>query len=238
MERFLVNMFIRFLLNILLKLDVKQLKKCPKNGPYLLAVNHLNFLDAPVVISHLHPRQTTGLIKKESWDKPFLAYLFRVWDGIPIERDTADFKAFNQAKDALKDGKILAIAPEGTRSEDGVLIQAKPGIAILALKTNLPIYPIAYYGHEDFKQNFRRLKRTPMTVRVGEPIRVDLQGQPKNKENLQSVADSIMIEIASLMPEKYRGYYSTKMAQRGRFIEYLEVLPWKHIAQSLGEQPS
>ena len=238
MEKWLVNTFIRLLLHILLKLDVKELKKCPEKGPYILAVNHLNFLDAPVVITHLYPRRTTGLIKKETWDKPFLAYLFRVWDGIPIERDSADFKAFNQAKEALKDGKILAIAPEGTRSEDGVLIQAKPGIAILALKTDLPIYPIAYYGHEDFNQNFKRLKRTPMTVKVGEPIRVSLHGQPRNKENLQSIADSIMIEIASLMPDKYWGYYSSKMAQRGRFIDYLEVLPGKHIAKSLGEQPT
>jgi 1-acyl-sn-glycerol-3-phosphate acyltransferase len=236
LKKRLVNGVIRFILHVLLKLDLSELKKIPPDGALVVAVNHVNFLDAPVMITHLQPHRTTGLIKKQTWENPVMAFLFNVWDGIPIDREIADFEAFRRAKEALKKDKILAIAPEGTRTEDGLLIQAKPGVAILALQTGVPIYPVAYYGHEDFKKNLKRLKRTEMNIRVGKPFIVDLQGQPKTKENLQSIANSIMLEIAALLPKPYRGYYSDKMAQRGRFLTYLESAPRKQIAQSFGEQ--
>lgn len=235
MKKRLVNAIIRFLLHILLKLDLSDLEKIPGDGGFVVAANHINFLDAPVMITHLQPHRTTGLIKKETWDNPLMAFLFNVWDGIPIDREIADFEAFRKAKEALKANKILAIAPEGTRTEDGQLIQGKPGISILAIQTDVTIYPLAYYGHEVFKENFKKLKRTKMTIRVGKPFKVDLHGQPKTKENLQSIADSIMLEIASLLPKEYWGYYAGKMAQRGRFLVYLDRAPGKQIAESFGE---
>jgi 1-acyl-sn-glycerol-3-phosphate acyltransferase len=225
MKKKLVNAIIRFILHIILKLDVSELKKIPLQGAFLVVVNHVNFLDVPVIITHLQPHRTTGLIKKESWDKPFMAFLFNVWEGIPIDREAADFTAFQQAKETLKAGKILAISPEGTRTDDGKLVRGKPGIAMLASRTNVPIFPIAYYGHENFKANFKRLKRTPMNVRVGEPFKVNLGSQIKDKDALQIVTDSIMLEIAALLPEEYHGYYQSMMGERGKFLEYLDRLP-------------
>jgi len=176
-------------------------------GPLLIAGNHVNFLDAPVAITQLHPRPTTGLAKKETWDKPVLGFLFDVWGGIPIDREKADFSAFKSAKQALKEGKMLAFSPEGTRTEDGKMIRAKAGIGILATQSNCPIYPIAFYGHEKFNENIKRLKRTPMKIKVGEPFQIDLGDLPRNKETMQAIADAIMLEIAELLPVEYRGYY-------------------------------
>lgn len=221
MLAWVVNTTIRFLLHILLKLDASELKKIPDRGPLIAAANHVNFLDAPVLITHLQPRPTTGLVKKETWDTPLMAFLFNVWGGIPIDRSVADFTAFKAAKAALAEGKILAVAPEGTRSEDGRLSRGKPGIAILASQCDVPIYPIAYYGHEVFKDKFKRLKRTPMKIRVGRPFRVKFEGQVKNKQFMQDVTDVIMLEVVKLMPKEYHGVYEEITVDKGQLIEYL-----------------
>jgi len=224
MLKWLVNNIVKFLTHIILKIDDQELEKVPDEGPLLAAANHVNFLDAPVIISHLHPRPTTGLVKKESWDNLLHAFLFNVWGGIPIDRDIADFTAFREAKKALKDGKILAVAPEGTRTEDGRMIRAKPGIGILATQCDCPILPMAYYGHENFSENLKRLKRTPMKIKVGDPFRINLEGHSKNKETMQALADAIMIEIAKLLPEKYRGVYAEDQFDQGEFDSFIEYL--------------
>jgi len=110
MKKWLVNHIIKFLLGLFLKIDDQELEQVPQQGPLVVVANHVNFLDAPVLITHLHPRPTTGLVKKETWDKPLMAFLFNVWGGIPIDRDAADFAAFRKAKEALNDGMILAVA--------------------------------------------------------------------------------------------------------------------------------
>jgi 1-acyl-sn-glycerol-3-phosphate acyltransferase len=236
MKTWLVNKIIKFILHIILKLDTSDLVKLPLNQGIIAAANHVNFLDAPVMITHLPSHKLTGLIKKETWENPIMAFLFNLWSGIPIDRDVADFAAFRQAVEALENRKVLAVAPEGTRTEDGRLIRGKPGITILALKTNAPIFPIAYYGHEDFKRNFKRLRRTPMTVRVGEPFRIDLQGQPKSKEVMQDVTDSIMLEIAALLPEKYHGFYRDKEILRGKYIKYLDHWAGEQVPEAFGQK--
>lgn len=221
MIKWLVNTVIKFLTHILLKIDSSELERVPLSGPLVVVANHINFLEPPVIITHLHPRNTTGLVKKESWDKPFMAFLFNVWGGIPIDRSIADFSAFKAAKKALDEGKILAVAPEGTRTEDGRMIQGKPGIAMLAIQADVPILPMAYYGHENFKENLKRFKRTPFIIRVGEPFQINLRGKTKNKDMMQAVTDEIMLEIAKLLPEEYRGYYAEGSFSEGEYLEYL-----------------
>lgn len=217
----IVNTTLRILLNILLKIDAAELERVPERGPLLAAANHVNFLDAPVLITELVPRPITGLVKKEAWNKPFLAFLFNVWRGIPIDRSGADFEAFKEAKKALGEGKILAVAPEGTRSEDGRLLRGKPGIVILAGKLDVPILPIAYFGHENFKENLLRLKRTPMHIRVGKPFRVNFNDHRKDKSAMQAITDAIMLEIAALLPDEYHGEYAEISVDKEKYIEYL-----------------
>ena len=222
MKVWLVNKIIKFITDLLLKIDDSELDKVPQEGPLIAAANHINFLDAPILITHLYPRKITGLVKKETWDNPVLAFLFDVWEGIPIDRDIADFTAFKKAKQALKDKKILAVAPEGTRSEDGRLIRGKPGIALLASQSNVPILPMAYWGQENFIPSIKRLKRTPMKIKVGQLFRLNLQGEKKSKDLMQDAADAIMLEIAKLLPEKYHGVYSEITVNHQGLIQYLD----------------
>ena len=237
MLAWLVNAVIRFLLHILLKIDSSELAKVPEKGPMVAVANHVNFLDAPVLITHLQPRPVTGLVKKETWNNPLLAFLFNVWGGIPIDRSIADFAAFKEAKKALNEAKILAVAPEGTRSNDGCLLRGKPGITILATKMDAPILPIAYYGHEDFRANIRKLKRTRMTIKVGQPFMIKLADDRKDKQVMQAVTDAIMLEIAVLMPEKYHGVYANITVDRDRdqYIQYLDSSSGEHVPEAFRE---
>jgi len=216
-----VNTILRIILNILLEIDASALDEFPERGPLIAAANHVNFLDAPVLITELIPRPVTGFVKKETWDKPLLAFLFNLWRGIPIDRSIADFQAFKEAKQALNEGKILAIAPEGTRSEDGCLQRGKPGIAILAGKLDVPILPVAYYGHEAFKTNLKRLKRTPMHIRMGKPFRLKFNQNRNDKIAMQAMTDAIMLEVAALLPDQYHGAYADISIEKEKFIDYL-----------------
>ncbi len=220
MLEWLVNHIIKLLLHILLKIDAKELDKLPHEGPLIVVANHINFLEIPVVITEAYPRPTTGFVKQEAYNNLLHHFLFTVWGGIPIERDSADFEAFKQAEKALKAGKILAVAPEGTRTEDGRMIRGKPGIGILISRCDVPIIPMAYYGHEEFSKNLKRLKRTPMKLKVGKPFKVRFGDQPKSKALMQDVADAIMLEIAKLLPEKYHGVYADIEVDQERYIDY------------------
>jgi 1-acyl-sn-glycerol-3-phosphate acyltransferase len=222
MLKSVINSIVKIFAILFLKLDASELNKVPQEGPLIAIGNHINFLEPPIMIAHLHPRKTTGLVKKENWDNPLFKFLFNVWGGIPIDRDIADFTAFQEAKEALKDGKILAVAPEGTRTHDGQLIQGKPGVAMLALQTDVPLQAVAFFGHEEFWANVKRLKRTPMNIRVGKRFGINLQDQRKSKAVLQAVADEMMLELAKLLPEKYWGYYANHDKGNQQFIEYLD----------------
>ncbi len=227
-----VNGVIRALTHVLLRIDTSELKKVPQSGPFLVVMNHINSLDAPVIITQMVPRPITGLVKKETWDNPFLAFLFNQWQGIPIDRSLADFTAFAEAKKALGEGKILGIAPEGTRTGDGLLIRGKPGVAILASKCDVPILPLAHFGHEDFKSDWRKLKRPKMVIKVGEPFKLNLGGLRHDKQVLQAATDAIMLEIARLMPEQYHGVYAEISVDREKYIKDLDLSPGEHVPQT------
>ncbi len=220
--KWLLNKFIKLLVNILLKIDDSELKKVPLEGPLIAVANHINFLDVPVIITHLYPRPTTGLVKKENWEHPFFKFLFTVWDGIPIDRDIMDFTAFKAANMALERKKILAVSPEGTRTEDGNLIRGKPGIALLASQVDVPILPMAYWGQENFSRDIKRLKRARMNIKVGRQFKINFEGKRKSKELMQEVADAIMLEIRELLPEKYHGVYTNISVNREKLITYLD----------------
>lgn len=203
-----VNWSIKRILHVILKLDVDQLKRVPKTGPLILVVNHVNFLDAPVMTVHILPKPLTGLVKEETWKSPLLGPLFTMWGAIPIRRYEADLGAFKDAQKAIMDGKILAISPEGTRSGHGKLNKGLPGVVLLAVRTGAPLLPVVYHGHENFWENLKRFKRTPMHIEVGEPFKLNLKGIALSKDVREQVIDEIMYQLAALLPEQYRGVYS------------------------------
>ncbi len=202
-----VQFTIRSLLGVLCKVDAAEMERIPHQGPLIIVVNHINFLDAPVGFTNMYPRPVVALVKKETFDNPLIGFLFDTWGGIPIRRGEADLAAFQKAREELARGKILVVAPEGTRSNIGKLLKAHPGVILLALKSGAPILPVGYYGSERFRDNISRLLRTEVHIRVGNPFRLVNPGQP-SREALDTMIAEVMYQLAALLPPAYRGHYS------------------------------
>jgi 1-acyl-sn-glycerol-3-phosphate acyltransferase len=201
----IVNKFLNFLLNILCSIDAQELEKLPRNGPYIIAMNHINFLEVPLIYLRLLPRNMSGLAKKETWDTPLISFLAHLWDAIPVNRGFVDSEAFREMQKRIKQGKILVIAPEGTRSKSGVLGKGHAGIIIVAHKAGVPIWPVAHYGGESFWHNIKRLKKTRIHFKVSSPVYLP-HGSLTRSER-QKVLSNVMYSLAGLLPNKYRGTY-------------------------------
>ena len=216
----IINPPIKAILSTFLKVDDSEVERIPMQGPLILATNHINSLDAPVGFSHLHPRPLTAFVKVETWDNLFMKFLFDAWDAIPIKRGEVDFEAFRLAEEALKQKKIIIVAPEGTRSRHGRLNKGYPGIVLLAIRTGVPILPVVFYGNENLK--LKIAKRTNMVIKVGEPFTLNANGASMSREVRTQMTDEIMYEIARLLPEKNRGVYADVEKNKREFLAFTD----------------
>ncbi len=216
-----VTTSIKSITRLLCKVDDSQLINVPTQGPLIIASNHINFMEVPLLYSHLQPRKVTGFAKAETWNNPVMALLFNLWGAIPIQRGEADTTAFRRALQALQQGKILAIAPEGTRSGHGKLGHGLPGIIMLAYHSNAPILPLVYYGGERFRDNINRLKRTDFHIRVGNEFRLSFQETRVDHETRNKMVDEIMYQLAALLPMEYRGYYSDLSKTSSSYLNFV-----------------
>jgi 1-acyl-sn-glycerol-3-phosphate acyltransferase len=214
-----VNWVLRRFFRLLLNIDNKDFDQLPRHGPLILVGNHINAIEPPVLIPHAYPREVIGLAKKESWENPLFHFLFDLWEIIPIEREAVDREAFRRAIDILAMGKILAVFPEGTRSKEGRMLQGKPGIVALAIRSQAPMLPVALFGHENFWDNLKHARRTPFHMNVGRPFRIINCSEAGSREVRQIVTDEIMMKIAQLLPEQYRGYYSGADKAEYKYLE-------------------
>jgi len=217
----IVNTTIKGLTHVLCRIDDAQLSLVPRQGPLILVANHINFLEVPVVFTHLQPRPVTGLVKSETWDNRAMALLFNIWGGIPIKRGEADMAAYHLALKALAAGKIVAMTPEGTRSGSGHLQRGNPGIVTLALRSGAPVMPLVYYGNERFRSNIVRLRRTEFQIRVGRPFYVRTVEGKAVRQVRQAITDEIMYQLAALLPASYRGVYANLDTSTQNYLHFL-----------------
>lgn len=217
----IINGIINWGSGALVRVDDAEMAKIPAHGPLLLIFNHINSLEIPIVRARLHPRPVMGLAKAESWKNPLFRFLFPIWEAVPIERGTVDRDAFDTVLKGLAQGKILGVAPEGTRT-GGALQPGKPGIVPLALRSGAPLMSLAFWGHENYAADWKRLRRCEFHMRVGAPYRLDTGGEAMHREMRQAVTDEIMYRLAELLPEKYRGVYADVDKVTYRYTRPLE----------------
>ena len=207
MRRLVVDSVIAVLLKLLARVRAVGVSRIPRTGPLILAINHINFLEIPLLYTLLRPRRVLGMTKAETWHNPAFRILANLWEAIPLRRGVADTRAFNRAAAELRRGAIVGIAPEGTRSRHGRLQKANAGIITLAARTGAPILPVAHYGGEEVFRSFRRFRRARVTVRVGKPV-VVAEGGTLTRVQREAYLNEVMTALARLMPPEYRGYYA------------------------------
>lgn len=210
MMKYIIRWLIRLLFNIIARVDVTGYENLPREGSFVIATNHLGMVDVPIAYYALDYWDMFVLIA-DKWQK---VGLFR-WVGnyfnfIFIDRYNSDIKALRQVISLMEQNNILVIAPEGTRSRTGALIEAKPGVSYLATKLNRPIVPVAITGTEDkaLLGSLKKLRRAHITVTAGPAFILPPLPRQNRDETLKQYTDEIMCRIAALLPEEYRGVYA------------------------------
>ncbi len=177
-------------------------------GAFIVAANHASYMDhliiASYVISHLN-RKVHFLAKKEHFDNIFKKAWHNYGGAIPLDRQSGDKKALKWAIKALKEGKIIAIHPEGTRSLTGKLQKAKTGVARLALLSKAPVIPIGLIGTFEILPKGKYIPKLKKAVmNIGKPLYFpEYYNKKINKKMLREVTYKIMKEIAKLCKQKY-----------------------------------
>jgi len=195
-------------ITICTKRTVEGLENFPQEGPTLVVINHLGDADTPLLISSL-PVSLDALGKIELYDLRILGKLMDWYGVVWLHRGQADKRAIRAALDGLAEGRFFVIAPEGRYSLTGGLEEGTQGAAFLAYKANVPIVPVVVIGTENERVygHLKRLRRAPVTFRVGKPFQ--LSHQANRRELMREGTHQIMESLANLLPECYRGAYRT-----------------------------
>ncbi|MCJ7535794.1 MAG: 1-acyl-sn-glycerol-3-phosphate acyltransferase [Anaerolineales bacterium] len=210
----MIDRIVRFLNRMLVKaiLDIKfyNLDSQPREGALIVAGNHLGVLDALMVFSVIDKRDYIVMVAEYHKNYAFRRWLGKIVGAIFVDRYQADFAALREVMKRLNQGGVLIISPEGTRSKTGGLLPGQPGTAYLASKTGISVLPVSIVGSEDrlILANLKRLRRSPVKVVFGEAIRFAPVSREGREQALQGYTDEIMCQIASLLPEEYRGEYA------------------------------
>jgi 1-acyl-sn-glycerol-3-phosphate acyltransferase len=177
---------------------------------FIAVSNHIGRLDVAYVYYFLNRRDVTVLVAEKYQKSAFFRWAVKAVDAVWVDRFNADLVAMRKCLKRLREGHILVMAPEGTRSRSGSLIQARGGASYLAAKSGSWIVPVAVTGTEDkvvFK-NIRRLRRSHVRIRVGEPFKLPPIPRKNREAVLQQYSDEMMCRIAALLPEEYHGFYA------------------------------
>ncbi|MDD2352016.1 MAG: lysophospholipid acyltransferase family protein [Candidatus Caldatribacteriota bacterium] len=176
--------FIGYILSLLFwPIEIRGGNDFHHNGPLILAANHVSYLD-PIALAIAFKRQIYFLAKKEVFDNPFLGLIVKGLGAIPVDRKNVSPVTIKKTYSILKNGNVLGIFPEGTRSLNGELLDFNKGMIKIALKTSSPIIPVGIAGTNDIyppKAKFPSFwGRKKITVSFGDPIYLDSN---KNKDD-------------------------------------------------------
>jgi 1-acyl-sn-glycerol-3-phosphate acyltransferase len=193
-----------------MRTTIRGMENFPRHGPALIVINHLGDADA-VLLGASIPTTIEGMGKIELNDERIVGPIFRAYGVIWVHRGRPDRRALRAALDALAEGRMLGLAPEGRQSVIGGLEEGNEGAAFLAMKSGAPIVPIAMTGteNEHIYGHLKRWKRAPVTLTVGKPFH--LREQADRQKMLQEGTRQIMQSLADLLPDSYRGNYKPNL---------------------------
>ncbi|WP_462417378.1 lysophospholipid acyltransferase family protein [Kytococcus sp. Marseille-QA3725] len=224
-------------LKALYRPTVHGLHHVPRNGPAIIAANHSSFFDS-IALPMVVPRQLRYPAKAEYFNQPgikgrAMAAFFRGVGQIPTDRSggRASLAALGEAEQVLKDGNLLGIYPEGTRSPDGRLYRGRSGAVRLALSTGSPVVPVGLVGVDEIQPIEASMpKIRTFTATFGEPFDVTAHVQSLHadaseeeraravqrpgRDDLRSATDEIMRRIQAITGQEYVDEYSSVVKSR------------------------
>ena len=205
--RWLFRGICRFLICLWTKPSVQGLENFPSRGPALIVINHLGDADGVLALAYW-PQVPESIAKIELYDFPILGWLMEALGVIWVHRGRPDVNAVNVALEAFRQGRVVALAPEGRESLVGALEEGTDGAAFLALKASVPVIPVTVTGTENWRiyGNIKALRRTPVTMIIGEPF--SLPVLPNRRQSIKAGTRELMERLARQLPPAYRGFYA------------------------------
>ena len=189
--------------------EIKGLDNIPDKGHFVVAANHLSYID-PLIIRSIFHRYFNKIVfymtKKESYGNFFKMLFFESVGTIPVDRQKHGRAALDAALKKLKEGCIIGLFPEGTRSRDGRLHRGKTGAVRLALSAKCPILPIGIKNTYEIWPPHKKLPRFKKTivVNIGKPITLEKYYNKRiTKKLLNGLTEKIMREIGKLSGQQY-----------------------------------
>lgn len=188
----------------LAKAVCKTVQKCtyigteniPKTGGFILACNHMSTFD-PIALGGAGKRVIHFMAKEELFENKALGAFITHLNAFPVVRGKGDMTAITHAEEILRNGWVLGIFPEGTRSEDYAPKRAKSGVALIAKQTGADVLPVSIYTDEEYKRGTR------LTVRFGRLIKNEEFGftEDGKSRELKEASRRIMDDITKLWEE-------------------------------------
>lgn len=177
----------KFLLLFIFRIEINGLENIPKEGNYLVCSNHASNWD-PILVAISFPRQVFWMAKRQLFNNKFLNSFFKGLGAFPVDREGSDISAIKNALRILKQGKLLGMFPEGTRTTGYSKEYVKPGVAMLAVKSKSLVIPVRIEGNYKF---FSKIKIT-----IGSPT--DFSAKKGQVNDYELISDNILRTIYSL----------------------------------------
>lgn len=193
---YVVLRFLSFLiLKSVFRLEVRGRENIPKKGSFVLAANHVSFLD-PVVVGVSCPRRLSYMARHDLFCNRLASWFLSSLEIFPVKRDAVDLSAIKEALRRLRSGTPLLLFPEGRRrraDEGASYAKAQPGVGFLAAKLNLPIIPVLVKGTEGaLPKGARFIRPEKISVYFGRQV------YPREGLPYEDIAESIMEDIRYL----------------------------------------
>ncbi|MBN2796376.1 MAG: 1-acyl-sn-glycerol-3-phosphate acyltransferase [Clostridia bacterium] len=182
---------IKWFYKIFYGVKVHNPERLPMDQPVLICSNHLNAQDPFVIGTNLKP-VIKIMAKKELFKYKIVSWFLTVNGAFPVDREANDISAIKTSLKILKDGTTLMLFPEGTRNNTNTPLEAKPGVAMIAVKAKVPIIPIT------LKSDYKLFRK--MHVYVGEPIYLDEYFERRvTSEDYQEISQKILDKIYEVL---------------------------------------
>jgi len=195
---FLVWITSRMIFSLFYDIKISGVENLPDSG-CILASNHASFFDPPAIGSSL-PNPIYYLARKSLWNNPIIKWGFDRLNCIPVDQEKPDMTGLKRMIQVVRDGNAVIMFPEGTRTHDGQLRPAQPGIGMVVAKTGAPVVPIRIYGtFEAFPRTGKLRLFVPMRLMIGKPL--TFPPVKSSRENYQMISEKIMEAITALKPE-------------------------------------
>ncbi len=178
-------------------------------GGFILAANHISYFDAPLLFIYAPADRRMAAFGTDKYRTNwFFAFILRLVGVIWVNREAPSPATIKASVQVLRNGTVLGVAPEGTRSRTHSLQPGKTGAVYMAVTAGVPIIPVGIVHTDQAGDDLKHLRRSYVSITFGKPLHFPMPARQERDAKLQEYTTEMMCQIAALLPPDYRGVYT------------------------------